>query len=185
MTLEGSTTAPVQGNESFGIICSYDVPTNSFSSQNFSCGDRSKNSIAGAMALVSLGVSPIVLETPTNRIIEHSRHSQTLRNDYQANLSNYVLENERAVYGYVKAHPEVTGFLGSVTFVIQKYFGSVEIALDSWTSPVDHMTKLYLTIQSGINDEDILMDREIALFSEIESNSFLQEGLAYVVIAIR
>lgn len=185
MTLEGSTTVPFQGNGSFGVVHSYDVPTNSFSSQGVSYSGVLKNSIAGAMALVSLGLSPIVLEAPTNRITENSRYYQTLRNDYQPNLSSYILENERGVYEYVGERPKVAVFLERIVPVVQKYFGSVEITLDSWTSPVDNGTKLYLTIQSGIADEDILMDNEIALFSEIESNSFLQEGLAHVVIAIR
>jgi len=185
MTLDGSTTVPAQGNGSFGVIQSYDVPTNSFSSQSVSCGDILKNSIAGAMALVSLGVSPIVLEAPTNLIVEHGRYSQTLNNDYQANFSSYIFENEQAVYEYVDERPKVAVFLERIVSVVQKYFGSVEITLDSWTSPIDNGTKLYLTIQSGIADEDVLMDNEIALFSEIESNSFLQEGLTHVVIAIR
>jgi len=185
MTLEGRTTVPFQGSGSFGTVHSYDAPTNSFSSQGVSCSGVLKNSIAGAMALVAIGLSPTVLEASTNRIIENSIYSQTLRNDYQANLSSYILENEQEVYEYVGERPKVTVFLERIMPVVKKYFGSVEITLDSWTSPVDNGTKLYLTIQSDMADEDALMNNEIALFSEIESKSFLQEGLAHVVIAIR
>lgn len=47
------------------------------------------------------------------------------------------------------------------------------------------MAKLYLTVKSGIDNEDMLVDKEISLFNEIEGNALLQEGLAHVVIAIR
>ena len=185
MILESSSTTTSITNDGVVSTHSCTVPTNSFSTQSFSCGDFLKNSIAGAAALVTFGLPTIAFETPTNRIFESSRFSQTVRNDFQAKFSNYVFENEHAVHEFIDSRPETTVFLENIASIIVKHFGLVKISLDSWTSHEDHLTKLYLTIQSGIENEELLMDTEIALFSEIESNLLLKEGLSHAVIAIR
>jgi len=170
MRLASNTTVPAPEGRGYRTIHSYDVPTNSLSPQSSSCSGKLKNSIAGALALLSAGVPTIVFDSPTNHIIGQGQYSQSIRNNYQTRASNYVLKNELAVNEFIESHPETAIFLKKITSVIQNNFGLAEITLESWTSPVDSITKLYLTVQSNIDNEDTLMDSEIKLFSEIENN---------------
>jgi len=182
MLITGTT---VPGWEKEGFIKTFDVPTNSPPPSKFFRDEKVMNSIAGAMALVSLGLSPVVIEAPTNRVIELSRYSQNVRSNNQIKFANYKVDDEQSVYSYLNKHPDAIIFFEKIDPIIKAFFDEVLIELTSWTSPVDEETHLYMTIHSGIQNEETLMDKEIALFDKIEGDSLLREGLAHVILAIR
>jgi len=177
-----TTDTTVPSWEAHSSISAANVPTTS-SFNSFGCG--LKSSITSAMALVALGFSSVAVEAPTNRLVEAKRYAQNESSDSLAKFASYQVDDEYSVSGYAYKYPVVTTFLEEIAPILKAAFGAALMELALWTSPVDEETHLYLTIHSGIQEEDVLADKEMALFDEIEENSLLRKGLAHVVIAIR
>jgi len=179
------TTVPSWGKEHQSFISNADAPTSSLSPSKFLSNGIVMSSVAAAMAMVALAISPVITQAPTNSTTELARYSQNPRSDNQLKLANYKVVDDQSFDSYVNKHPGTIIFLEKIHPIIIGIFDKVLIELTSWTSPVDEETQLYLTVHSGMRDEDALMDKEIALFNEIEGDSLLREGLTHVVIAIR